>query len=948
LIVLPKLQNTLYGRIMHGDKRIRAGVKRPQGGFGGICIYSGSRKIGKSVLWIMIFVLIFLLTADFAYGRRHRRGLVVYSYRSTSRWARKFAEGIESALERYPYRVGLDVEYLDTFLYNDREHYENLYRLLKHKLESVDRGYEFIIVYRDEAFEFLLKHRAELYPDIPVIFCSLNMIDSPLPEDHKSIIMINKKSSVNATVDTALKLHPSAGRIIVIGTRTSSWAQQEIMNAIENSKRQVDVIYLKSQNMTVEELLEKIEVSAEEAIVISVTSVIVDRSRRIYPAEQSIEMIQQRCSSAIYATTDHWLGGGAIGGNMFDSYMQGQKAAEIAMQILDGQSIESIPPFHLVENNFMFDYRQLKRFGISLSDLPADSIIINEPKSFYYRHKKLIWSLAGVFTALVIVILVSAINIAKRLRAEAELKKSRQFLDSIINSIDDPIFVKDQQHRWVVLNEAACQVMGHHKEEIIGKSDYDLFPKEQADVFWEKDNLVLKTGETNVNEEKITWHGKLHVVSTKKSVFTYSLTGEKFITGVVRDVTEYRRTENELLFKTALLESQTETSIDGILVVDSDGKSILFNKRYGQIWNIPQQLLDTKDDEKMLRFVLDQVKEPQQFLERVKYLYAHANEESRDEIRLKDGRVLDRYSSPLSSSNGRYYGRIWYFRDVTDSKLSEEALQKSRDELELRVRHRTAQLERINEDLRTEIAEREKVEQRLIEYQRQLQLLASELSLAEERLRRRIAVDVHDRIGQNLAISRIKIESLVGSVSSPEYSKTLNEIRDLIAQTIASTRSLTFELSPPVLYELGFESAIEWLVRQTRQQHNLSAEFENDNRPKPLDDNIRVLLFQAVRELLVNVVKHASAKKVTVTVRRVNNEIRVEVADDGVGFDVSRLGSADHKTDGFGLFSIRERLSHTGGQLNIESSPGRGTQVTLAAPIGQKSKERPRITSYST
>jgi len=238
-----------------------------------------------------------------------------------------------------------------------------------------------------------------------------------------------------------------------------------------------------------------------------------------------------------------------------------------------------------------------------------------------------------------------------------------------------------------------------------------------------------------------------------------------------------------------------------------------------------------------------------------------------------------------------------------------------------------------------DITERKKAEEKLFAYQQQLRSLASELSLAEERLRRRIATEVHDNISQNLAISKMKLESLAESVILPEVSGALAEVHDLIGQTIESTRSLTFEMSPPVLYELGFEAAVGWLVRQTRQRYGLEVEFKDDGRTKPLDDDVRVFLFQAVRELLVNVIKHASAHKAKVTTRLVRAEVRVTVEDDGVGFDVSRMGTSD-RTGGFGLFSVRERLDHIGGRVNIESRPGRGTRVTLIAPVDSKGKNR--------
>ncbi|MHC4865515.1 MAG: sensor histidine kinase [Planctomycetota bacterium] len=300
-----------------------------------------------------------------------------------------------------------------------------------------------------------------------------------------------------------------------------------------------------------------------------------------------------------------------------------------------------------------------------------------------------------------------------------------------------------------------------------------------------------------------------------------------------------------------------------------------------------------------------------------------------------EGRIVNYriVASPIKDKNGEVTAAIEVVEDITERKKAQEELQKARDELEMRVEQRTADLAKAIKELRNEIGERKKAEKTLLVYQKQLRSLASQLSLAEERTRRRIATNVHDHIGQNLAISKIKLESLRQSAPSPEMSGSLDEIGDLIAQTIESSRSLTSELSPPVLYELGFEAAVEWLVRKARQQHGLQTDFKSDGRPKMLDHDVRVLLFQAVRELLVNVAKHARAHNVTVFSRRTAAEIMVTVEDDGIGFNTSQVRSRDYSTGGYGLFSIRERLGHIGGRVDIESGPKRGTKVTLVAPI---------------
>ncbi len=232
-----------------------------------------------------------------------------------------------------------------------------------------------------------------------------------------------------------------------------------------------------------------------------------------------------------------------------------------------------------------------------------------------------------------------------------------------------------------------------------------------------------------------------------------------------------------------------------------------------------------------------------------------------------------------------------------------------------------------------DISEQKKAEDAIFSYQKQLRFLASELSLAEERERRRIATILHDNIGQILAISKIKLGALVEAASGGDREAATREVWDYIEQAIRYTRSLTFELSPPILYELGLEAALEWLTEQVHGQHKLSCDFESDGRHKPLSDELRVFLFTAVRELLVNVVKHAQAGRTKVTVRKAKDSISIHVADDGTGFNASRMRASMEENKGFGLFSIRERLHHLGGQMEVKSQRGRGTRAILLAPL---------------
>ncbi|GBE01226.1 oxygen sensor histidine kinase NreB [bacterium BMS3Abin08] len=228
-----------------------------------------------------------------------------------------------------------------------------------------------------------------------------------------------------------------------------------------------------------------------------------------------------------------------------------------------------------------------------------------------------------------------------------------------------------------------------------------------------------------------------------------------------------------------------------------------------------------------------------------------------------------------------------------------------------------------------DITERKKAEEKLLAYQKQLSSLASELLLAEEKERRRIATMLHDHIGQSLAMAKIQMGVLSDSLDSDRYDSLLSDIRSLIEKSIQYTKSLTFELSPPILYELGFELAIEWLGEQIQKHHKINFEFHFDEKPKPLNRDVSVLMFQAVRELSMNIVKHAHAQRVEVLIKREGKRMLVSIKDDGVGFDISEID----RTKSFGFFSIHERLKHFGGTFFVDTKPGLGTLVVLTAPV---------------
>lgn len=220
-------------------------------------------------------------------------------------------------------------------------------------------------------------------------------------------------------------------------------------------------------------------------------------------------------------------------------------------------------------------------------------------------------------------------------------------------------------------------------------------------------------------------------------------------------------------------------------------------------------------------------------------------------------------------------------------------------------------------------------EQNLSSYQDQLRSLALELTLTEERERRHIALGIHDRIGHVLAVAKLKLESLMEATRSPEMARKVDDICILLKQAIDDTRSLSFEISPPILYELGLYPAVCWLAEHFDKRFELHTTVDSDRLPVSLSDGISMMLFRAVHELLTNVVKHANASNVRISLAVRGELLRIQIQDDGVGFDVARWTTRPGTSAGFGLFSIRERLEHLGGRFEIASRPDNGTTVVL-------------------
>lgn len=483
------------------------------------------------------------------------------------------------------------------------------------------------------------------------------------------------------------------------------------------------------------------------------------------------------------------------------------------------------------------------------------------------------------------------LEIAERKWAETVLRKSEEKYRLVVENANEGVVV-GQDGIFKYTNQKALRITGYSEAELTAMPFIDLFHPDDQDVVMERYlrrlrgdsmpsvyscRIIDKAGETKwleINSVLITWMGR-------PAILTF-----------FNNITERKITEERL----RLLESAMQQTSDSIIITTARkehfaSKIVYVNDAFTRMTGYT----------------------PEDVIGRLSVMLQGPKTDSTEWFRL-EGDQVDGKTFHVETVMQRKDGTKFYLEWRISPIRNEQG----------KVTHFVS--------MQRDITKRKRDEEELLAYQEQLRSFTSELSLTEERERRRIATDLHDHIGQLLAITKIRLGALRDAFSSTHSCQEIDDIRAFVEQAIGYTKSLTFELSPPILYELGLPAAVEWLCEKMQKEHGTVFECRDDGGDKPLAVDVAVLLFQALRELLINVVKHARADRVTVDLKRDGDNVRIVVTDNGIGFDPALISRGST----FGLFSVRERLKHFGGHYEIRSKPGSGTTVVMLAPINSK------------
>ena len=626
----------------------------------------------------LFLTLFFWARPSDAVNRGPWRILVLQSYHADFAWTSDIMQGIHTVFDGQEQLVEYYIEYMDTKRFPKPLHGKELDLLQEHLTEKYRETLpQVIISVDDDALYFLMDRRETIFPHIPIVFCGVNNpVDETKIGGSTLITGVMEVLDRRETIDAAIALHPEARKLAIItDTTTNGIGNRNILKELAKEYAgRLAFVFLDEEGtgVSLDELRGRLSRLGDDAIVYYAdffrdTNGFLDQAT-------VIPLLSMQSSRPIYSPYSFIFGFGVVGGKLNSALFQGEAAAQMALRILKGTGPSQIPVIKESINRFMFDHRQMDRWGIQEKNLPAGSIVMYRAANIFEVYRKTVIAALLVFITLISVIAALIVNIHRRKHAEERIDK----LASVVEYSDDMIVVKDLDLRVAATNMAFVKASGHRSlEDLIGKTDAEMFgvdPETEpvhTSMADERKAQLLPPGEYILREEPFVLpSGEVRYLLTKKYPI-FNGQGRLIGTGnISRDITERKLNEEALRESEEKHRTILQTAMDGFFITDMQGRLMEVNETYCRMSGYSKQELLT-----MRVSDLEVIETPDEIARRILKIRAHFMDRFETRHRRKGGTIFDIDASiqyqPIEG------GRIVAFmRDITERKQAEEERKK--------------------------------------------------------------------------------------------------------------------------------------------------------------------------------------------------------------------------------------------------------------------------------